>query len=246
MVIPVAKGMKPADFAAALRRAVPDLAQGNLAIDLAGQSEFGALIGRQGRTINVEVSAQNLADAEAAADQVRHALTPLPSLADVRDAFAGTEPVIEVTLRRARIAEAASRCSRCSTCCRVRSAASMPATCTPPTTHADPGPLSPASPTRTSRPRWRRQCMAFRSTTSSRCRKSRAPIEVVRVNQRPVSVVEAVVEKGGTSRAAAAIQDAVSKLTFGNGVQWQITGADAQTEPHRPRTRRWWQSSRRC
>ena len=31
---------------------------------------------------------------------------------------------------------------------------------------------------------------------------TRAPIEVVRVNQRPVSVVEGVVERGGTARAS--------------------------------------------
>ena len=46
-----------AEFANELRGALPDLAKGALALDLAGQSEFGSLIGREGRIVRVEVSA---------------------------------------------------------------------------------------------------------------------------------------------------------------------------------------------
>ena len=54
-----------------------------------------------------------------------------------------------------------------------------------------------------------------------------APIEVVRVNQRPVEVIEGVVESGGTSHAAAAVYDAMSEVDFSvPGVKWQVSGAD--------------------
>ena len=42
LLIPVPEGHGAAQFAEALRGAVPDLAAGALAIDLAGQSEFGS------------------------------------------------------------------------------------------------------------------------------------------------------------------------------------------------------------
>jgi len=59
-------------------------------------------------------------------------------------------------------------------------------------------------------------------------KESRAPIEVVRVNQRPVSVVEGVVEEGGTARAAEAVRETMAALELpGTGVQWAVTGADA-------------------
>jgi hydrophobic/amphiphilic exporter-1 (mainly G- bacteria), HAE1 family len=51
-----------ARFANQLREALPDLAAGMLALDLAGQSEFGSLIGREGRLVRVEVSARTLAE----------------------------------------------------------------------------------------------------------------------------------------------------------------------------------------
>ena len=105
-VIPIPDGMAATDFAARLREAVPDLAAGGaLALDLAGQSEFGSLIGREGRTVRVEVSAPQRGDAARAAEQVRIALEDVPQLADVRDAFAGTQPLVELTLNRERIAQ---------------------------------------------------------------------------------------------------------------------------------------------
>src|ERR1051326_4275575 len=56
----------------------------------------------------------------------------------------------------------------------------------------------------------------------------RAPVEVVRINQRPVSVVEAVVERGGTARATRDVRLALAGLTPPPGVTWQIAGADAE------------------
>jgi HAE1 family hydrophobic/amphiphilic exporter-1 len=59
-------------------------------------------------------------------------------------------------------------------------------------------------------------------------REIRAPVEVVRINQRPVSVVEAVVERGGTARATRDVGGALAGLKPPAGVSWQIAGADAE------------------
>jgi multidrug efflux pump subunit AcrB len=104
LVIPVPPGADAGDFAGRLRGALPDLAQGALALDLAGQSEFGSLIGRAGRVVRVEVTAQRPADAERWAAEARATLGRLGTLADVRDPYAASQPVIEVALERDRIA----------------------------------------------------------------------------------------------------------------------------------------------
>nr|MBA2290913.1 efflux RND transporter permease subunit [Gemmatimonadales bacterium] len=85
-VIPVPDGDDASRFADSLRKSVPDLAQGMLSIDLAGQSEFGSLIGREGRTVRVEVSAPKLSQSARDAVAVREAMDSVPTLADVRDA----------------------------------------------------------------------------------------------------------------------------------------------------------------
>ncbi len=59
-------------------------------------------------------------------------------------------------------------------------------------------------------------------------REIRAPVEVVRINQRPVSVVEAVVERGGTARANQDVSAALARLAPPPGVSWQVAGADAE------------------
>jgi len=92
LIIPVPEGQNAQRFADRLRAAVPDLAQGSLAIDLAGQSEFGSLIGREGRLVRVEVTAPRLDEADRWADSVRRLLAPLTTLADVRDASAEPSP----------------------------------------------------------------------------------------------------------------------------------------------------------
>jgi HAE1 family hydrophobic/amphiphilic exporter-1 len=59
-------------------------------------------------------------------------------------------------------------------------------------------------------------------------RETRAPIEVVRVNQRPVTVVEGLIAEGGTERAERDVQRAMSGLTLPAGVTAEITGANAE------------------
>src|SRR5690606_15420110 len=106
LLVPIPDGIAAAEFAQRLRDAVPDLAEGGaLALDLAGQSEFGSLIGREGRLVRAEVSARSLVESRAWADSVRRRLASLPTLSDVRDAYASTQPQIEVQLERQRLAE---------------------------------------------------------------------------------------------------------------------------------------------
>ena len=84
---------------------LPTASQGALALDLAGQSEFGSLIGREGRAIRVEISAGRLEQAESWAETVRRRLAQLPTLVDARLAYAGSQPVIEVEFQRDEIAQ---------------------------------------------------------------------------------------------------------------------------------------------
>lgn len=229
-VIPVPPKMAATAFADSLRKAVPDLAAGSLAIDLAGQSEFGSLIGREGRTVRVEVSAPKPSDAARSADMVRASLAGLKTLADVRDGFAGTQPVVEITLLREQIAQRGLQIQ--------------------PVINALRGALGgvDASELRQTDRRTPIQVRyagaanenletALASTIAGypvsqfvTVNEVRAPIEVVRANQRPVSVVEAVVEKGGTAKATEDVRKVVSALTLTPGASWQITGADEEQQ----------------
>jgi HAE1 family hydrophobic/amphiphilic exporter-1 len=59
-------------------------------------------------------------------------------------------------------------------------------------------------------------------------REVRDPVEVVRVDQRPVQVIEASVERGGTARAVAAIHAALGQLRIPAGLSWKVSGADIE------------------
>ena len=228
ILVPVPESRDAAEFAAALRAAVPDLAAGALALDLAGQSEFGSLIGREGRLVRVEVSARNLAESQVWADSVRRRLAGLTTLSDVRDAYASTQPQIEVQLERERLAERGISVQEVQralqgglggvnaselretdrrTPIRVRFAGNanedlLIALQTP----VNGVPLSQLV-------RWK---------------EVRAPIEVVRVDQRPVSIVEGLIEQGGTARATKDVRAQLAELTPPAGLTWEITGADIE------------------
>jgi HAE1 family hydrophobic/amphiphilic exporter-1 len=228
LLIPVPPGRDAAEFANALRTSVPDLAAGALALDLAGQSEFGSLIGREGRLVRVEVSARNLVESQQWADTVRRRLSAIPTLTDVRDAFSTTQPQIEVELERMRMAE------RGITVQQVQRALQ--------------GGLGGVAASEL-RETDRRTPIRVRFSGNSNedllvalqtpvqgvplsnlvsWKEVRAPIEVVRVNQRPVSIVEALIERGGTSRASSDVQASLSELTPPAGLTWEITGADTE------------------
>jgi HAE1 family hydrophobic/amphiphilic exporter-1 len=228
LLVPVPVGRNAQRFADALRAAVPDLAAGALALDLAGQSEFGSLIGREGRLVSVEVSAATLAESQRWADSARTLLRGLKTLADVRDAYGGTQPVVEVALERERLAQrgipansvvnalsgglggvAASELRetdrRTPIAVRYGGAANedLASALATPVNGVPVG-----------------QLVSYKETHS--------PIEVVRVGQRPVSVVEGLIEQGGTARAAADVESMLAKLPVPAGLTWRVTGADAE------------------
>src|SRR5690606_17471287 len=55
-----------------------------------------------------------------------------------------------------------------------------------------------------------------------------APQEVVRINQRPVSIIEALIDEGGTARASADVAERLEQLDAPAGIQWTLSGADLE------------------
>lgn len=228
LLLPVPDGMAARAFADSLRAHVPDLAAGALALDLAGQSEFGSLIGREGRLMRLEVSAPDRATAARFAADARERLARVEGLTDVRDAYAGTQPVIELALERERITlhgltadEVAStiagglggveaselRETDRRTPIRVRYAGNANedlATALAATVRGVPV----------------GQLVSVKEVQD--------PVEVVRVNQRPVQVVEAAVERGGTAKAVERIEAALAGVPTPAGLTWTIGGADLE------------------
>jgi HAE1 family hydrophobic/amphiphilic exporter-1 len=230
LIIPVPNGENAQRFADRLRAAVPDLAKGALAIDLAGQSEFGSLIGREGRLVRVEVTAPRLDEADRWADSVRGKLAPLTTLADVRDAFSGTQPTIEVTLERQRIAEFGLSVDAVASALAgglggVESGEFRETDRRTPITVRFAGNANEDLATALAT-----QVRGIPVGQLVSVREIRAPVEVVRINQRPVSVVEAVVERGGTARATTDVTQALAPLRPPPGLSWQIAGADAEQQ----------------
>jgi HAE1 family hydrophobic/amphiphilic exporter-1 len=228
LLIPVPDGADAQEFADGLRLAAPDLAQGALALDLAGQSEFGSLVGREGRLVRVEISGNSPEAAVEFAERVRGELGELSTLADVRNAYAGTQPIIEVELERERLA-------------RFRIDADE-------VIGALGGALGGVSATEL-RQTDRRTPIRVRFAGASdenlsaalaapvggvpvdelvRVRETRAPVEVVRVGQRPVAVVEALVASGGTARAASDVRETLGGMPLPSGVSWTLSGADEE------------------
>jgi HAE1 family hydrophobic/amphiphilic exporter-1 len=60
-----------------------------------------------------------------------------------------------------------------------------------------------------------------------RIKETAAPIEVVRVDQLPVTVIAAQIERGGTARAEDDVTAAVTELGLASG-QWRVTGANSE------------------
>lgn len=228
LIVRVPDGQRAADFAQRLRARVPDLANGALAIDLAGQSEFGSLIGREGRLVRVELSAGSLAASQQWADSARRLLRGIPELSDVREAFAGTQPVVEVTLERQRLAERGISPQM------VASALSgalggVAASELRETDRRTPIVVRYAGATNED------LATALRTPIRGvplgqlvRVQETRAPLEVVRVGQRPVSIVEGLVEEGGTAKATEAVQTIMTQQAWPSSVSWQVGGADAE------------------
>jgi hydrophobic/amphiphilic exporter-1 (mainly G- bacteria), HAE1 family len=228
LILPVPQGQNAGRFADRIRSAAPDLARGSLAIDLAGQSEFGSLIGREGRLVRVEVSAPKPDEAARWADSVRRLVEPLKTLADMRDAFSSTQPTVEVTLERQRIAQYGLSIDAVANALAgglggVASGEYRETDRRTPITVRFAGNANEDLATALAT-----QVGGVPIGQLLSVREIRAPVEVVRLNQRPVSVVEAVVERGGTARATRDVSDALAQLTPPPGVSWQVAGADAE------------------
>ncbi|MEO8226065.1 MAG: efflux RND transporter permease subunit, partial [Gemmatimonadota bacterium] len=228
LIIRVPDGRDASEFANALRASVPDLAAGALALDLAGQSEFGSLIGREGRLVRVEVSAGKTQEAEQWAEAARKAVAKLPSLADVRDAYSGTQPQVEVALQRERIAEHGISIDEVSNAL-AGGLGGVTASELRETDRRTPITVRFAGNAN--------EDLAVALATTVRgvplgqlvsVKDTRAPIEVVRVGQRPVSVVEGVVERGGTARASSDVHRVLAAIPTPPGLRWDVTGADAE------------------
>jgi HAE1 family hydrophobic/amphiphilic exporter-1 len=229
LIVPVPKGRNAAAFADQLRHAVPDLVQGGaLALDLAGQSEFGSLIGREGRLVRVEVAAPNATQAAAWADSVRGRLEKLSTLADVRDAYSSTQPQLEVTLLRERMAQRGIG---------VQEVVNALAGGLGGVQAGELRETDRRTPIRVRFAGASNEDLETALTTPVRevpvgqlvtVQEVRAPVEVVRSGQRPVSIVEAVVERGGTARASRDVQAALDRMRPAAGVTWNVTGADVE------------------
>lgn len=228
LLLPVPDGADAQAFAERLRGAVPDLAAGALALDLAGQSEFGSLVGREGRVVRVEVSARTLAEASRWADSARVRLRALSTLADVRSAQQGSAPVVEVTLQRQRMAERGVTIDAVSKAMAgglggVEASEFRETDRRTPINVRYSGQANEDLGSALSTVVLGTPVQEFVSP-----RETDAPVEVVRVGQRPVVAVEGLVERGGTSAANRDVARAMQQLTLPSGVSWAVTGADAE------------------
>lgn len=228
LIVPVPSSADAADFAQKLRAALPDLANGALALDLAGQSEFGSLIGREGRLVRVELSAASSAESQRWADTVRRTLREVPSLSDVRNAFAETQPIVEITLERERLAERGIAPVQ---------VASALAGALGGVSASDLRETDKRTPITVRYAGQRNEQLETALQTPIRgvplgqlvqVRETRAPLEVIRVGQRPVTIIEGLVESGGTAKATDDVLARMSSLKLPSGVTWQVAGADAE------------------
>ncbi|MBY0489461.1 MAG: efflux RND transporter permease subunit [Gemmatimonadaceae bacterium] len=230
LIVPVPTGADAALFAQQLRAKVPDLANGALAIDLAGQSEFGSLIGREGRLVRVELSAPTPVLAQQWADSVRRQLAQVKELADVRDAYAATQPLIEIRLERERLAQRGIM---------PQQVASALAGALGGVAASDLRETDRRTPIAVRYAGAGNEDLATALRTTIRgvpveqlvtVTEVRAPVEVVRVGQRPVTMVEGLVEEGGTARATEAVQATLARMALPPSVTWQVAGADSERQ----------------
>jgi hydrophobic/amphiphilic exporter-1 (mainly G- bacteria), HAE1 family len=230
LILPVPARGDALGFADALRRAVPDLAQGALALDVAGASEFGSLIGREGRVVRVEISAHTVDEAEVWADTARARLRGVSSLSDVRDAQEGLQPVVEVTLDRDRIAQRGLSVDAVSNAL-AGGLGGVSASELRETDRRTPITVRFAGAANENLAAAMNTLVAGVPVAQLiQVNETKAPIEVVRVGQRPVVAVEALIERGGTSHASDDVSQVMSSLKMPVGVSWTVSGANAEQQ----------------
>lgn len=233
LIVPTPRGSSSQQFVEAMRQGLPDLVSGGeatLSFDLAGQSEFGSLIGRAGRLVQVEVGS-SVADpvaARSAAAMIRNVMDTLPMLRDVGFSYEETQPAIEVGLQRERMARYGVSPSQVANLLKGAlggvAAQDLKET----------GRRTPIRVRYTGRDNEDLNT-ALNATINGvpvgefiTVREVQVPIALVRVNQTEVTLVEGAVESGGTSAATKAALRAVESLNLPSGTTWQVTGADAE------------------
>jgi HAE1 family hydrophobic/amphiphilic exporter-1 len=227
LIIPAPEGKTAEALATAIRKAVPDLANGYLSLDVAGQSEFGTLIGREGRLVKVEISGRTLEESRLRADTVQKVLAKIAGLVDPKHEFATTQPVVEIQFDRDRIAQRGVSLSAVQAVM-AGALGGIPASEFRETDRRTPIVVRYAGDAHMD------LASALASTINGvpvhelvTVSEKQAPIEVVRVDQRPVTVVEALIEKGGTAAAQRNVTDAMQALGMPSD-QWRVTGADSE------------------
>jgi hydrophobic/amphiphilic exporter-1 (mainly G- bacteria), HAE1 family len=230
VIVPVPDNADAARFAEQLREAVPDLARGALALDLAGQSEFGSLIGREGRLVRVEVSGRTPAEAQRAADGIRTKMRALSTLTDVRDAFASTQPIYEVELERDRLADRGISIDAVAAALSgglggVDASELRETDRRTPITVRFGGGRNEELETALATP-----IKGIPVGQLVRVRETRAPLEVVRADGRPVTIVEGLIERGGTAKATQDVEAMLARISAPAGVTWKVAGADAEQQ----------------
>jgi HAE1 family hydrophobic/amphiphilic exporter-1 len=176
----------------------------------------------------VEVTARTLRESEQWAEQARRLLKGIPTLTDVRDAYASTQPIVEVSLERDRIAERGVAIAQITRALQgalggVRASELRETDRRTPITVRFAGAANEDLEAALATP-----INGVPVAQLVSVRETRAPIEVVRVNQRPVSVVEALIAAGGTERAERDVERALAGLALPAGVTAEVTGANAE------------------
>jgi HAE1 family hydrophobic/amphiphilic exporter-1 len=228
LILPVPRGQSAASLAQVVREAAPDLAAGALALDAAGQSEFGSLIGREGRLVRVEVGAARPDRAAAWADSVQRRLRDLPMLLDVREAGEGRRTQLELSLLRDWLAQRGITPELVGGVL-TGAIGGLDATDLRETDRRVPIRLRLGAADGAALDR------ALATTVRGvplgqlvEVREVQAPVEVLRVGQRPVTAIEGTVASGGTAAANEAVLRALDGLVPPPDVTWRVAGADAE------------------
>ena len=153
------------------------------------------------------MSARSSAEAARWAELGAAALRKLPTLADVRERNGGTQPVVEITLRRNLMAERGISVEAVANALAGGLGGVESSDYARPTAARRSRCALPGSRTRTSRPASTPTVKGVPVAQLVTAKKTGAPIEVVRVGQRPVAVVEGLIESGGTARGRRRRQD---------------------------------------
>jgi HAE1 family hydrophobic/amphiphilic exporter-1 len=156
------------------------------------------------------------------------ALHGLTQLADVRDAYAGTQPVVELALERGRIAQRGLSIDAVANAL-AGGLGGVKASELRETDRRTPIRVRYAGNGNED------LATALAATVGGipvgqlvSAKEVRDPVEAVRVDQRPVEVIEASVERGGTARAVTAIDSVLGRIRAPAGLVWRVAGADLE------------------